>query len=236
MRPGAELGAGAPIRYRGQLVGRIDSVQLASEAGDRLAQASLFREGHFLAREGSQFWISQARIRLSGIENPANLLHGNPVEVLPGRGVPTRVFIALRDAPPYQPQTGLTLELHAQQLGSLAIGSPVLFREVPVGEISGYELNSKGDGVKIYAHIAPRHATLVRRSSHFYNYSGIHASAGLFSGLELDLASLETLAGGGVAFTTEDLNAPTVEELASFTLHSRPLPFESDLHREEKQP
>lgn len=217
--PGAELSAGAPIRYRGQPVGRVDSVRLVSEAGDRLVQATLFREGHFLAREGSQFWISQPRIRLSGIENPANLLYGNHLEVLPGSGAPADTFIALRDAPPYQPQPGLTLELHAKRLGSIAIGSPVLYLEVPVGEITGYELNLKGDGVKVYAHIDARHATLVRRSSRFYNHSGVHARAGLFSGLQLDLASLETLVGGGVSFTTEDLHAPTVTERAVFQLY-----------------
>lgn len=219
--PGAELAPGAPIRYRGQQVGRVDSVRIASEAGDRLVQASLFREGHFLAREGSRFWISEARIRLSGIENPANLLHGNHVEVLPGDGPTTDLFVALRSAPPYRPQPGLTVELHAEQLGSIAIGSPVLYREVPVGEITGYELNVRGDGVRVYAHIEPRHATLVRRSSRFYNHSGVRAQAGLFSGLDVDLASLETLVGGGVAFTTDDLSAAAVEERAVFRLHAR---------------
>lgn len=233
---GPELTAGAPIRYRGQQVGRIDQVRLAGEAGDRLAQASLFREGAFLAREGSQFWISEARIRLTGIDNAANLIYGNPVEVLPGQGAPTHHFIALRSAPPYQPQAGLTLELHAQRLGAIDIGSPVLYREVPVGEITGYELNLKGDGVRIYAHIDARHATLVRRSSRFYNHSGVRARAGLFSGIDLNLDSLETLIGGGVAFTTDDLSAPSVKERAVFRLYTRTAEDKPNTAREGEQP
>ncbi|WP_432696609.1 MlaD family protein [Marinobacterium sp. YM272] len=217
--PGIELPDGAAIRYRGQQVGRIDKVRIVSEDGARVASASLFEEGRFLAREGSRFWISEPQIRLSGIENPANIIFGNHVEVLPGDGPSSSDFIALRETPAYQPRAGLTVELHAKRLGSIAIGSPVLYREVPVGEITGYEINLRGDGVKVYAHIKPAHATLVRRSSRFFNDSGVRTRAGLFSGLEVKVSSLETLVGGGIGFSTEDLDAPTVQERTAFTLY-----------------
>ncbi|MBV1789781.1 MCE family protein [Marinobacterium sp. D7] len=220
--PGADLAVGAPIRYRGAQVGRIDTIRIADSSGGRIARASLFREAEFLAREGSRFWISEATIRLSGIENPSNLLFGNHVEVLPGDGAPGDTFIALRRAPAYRPQPGLTVELHANQLGSIAVGSPVLYREVPVGRVTGYEINLRGDGVLVYAHIQPSHATLVRRSSRFFNHSGIKARGGLFSGVDVNVASLETLVGGGVSFITEDLDAPGVKERAVFALHDEP--------------
>ena len=220
--PGTELAVGAPIRYRGTQVGRIDSIAIANQAGGRIAQASLFREAEFLARDGARFWISEATVRLSGIENPSNLLFGNHVEVLPGEGKPSDTFIALRRAPAYRPQPGLTVELHAERLGSIAIGSPVLYREVPVGRVTGYEINLRGDGVLVYAHIQPSHATLVRRSSRFFNHSGVKADGGLFSGVKLNVASLETLVGGGVSFTTDDLDAPGVSERAVFVLHDEP--------------
>ncbi|MBR9883262.1 MAG: MCE family protein [Oceanospirillales bacterium] len=220
--PGADLAAGAPIRYRGAQVGRIDAVRIADEAGDRLVEASLFREAAFIAREGSRFWISEPTIRLSGIENPSNLLFGNHVEVLPGNGASSDTFIALRRAPAYRPQPGLTVELHAEQLGSIAVGSPVLYREVPVGRVTGYEINLRGDGVVIYAHIRPSYSTLVRTSSHFFNHSGVKAHGGLFSGVNLNVASLETLVGGGVSFTTDDLEAPAVQERTVFELHDEP--------------
>lgn len=216
--PGAELPEGAAIYFRGQQVGRIDSVRIVSANGARIAQASLFQEAGFLAREGTQFWISEPHIRLSGIENPTNILFGNHVEALPGNGANAQDFIALREPPAYQPQPGLTVELHASQLGSIGLGSPVLYRQVPVGEVTGYEINLHGDGVKVYAHIRPSHATLVRSSSHFFNESGVKTHAGLFSGLDIKLASLETLVGGGVSFITDDLNAPMAKERAVFKL------------------
>ncbi|GGC05468.1 paraquat-inducible protein B [Marinobacterium zhoushanense] len=220
--PGADLAVGAPIRYRGAQVGRIDSITIADSTGGRIVRASLFREAEFLAREGARFWISEPTIRLSGIENPSNLLFGNHVEVLPGDGPPGDTFIALRRAPAYRPQPGLTVELHAKQLGSIAIGSPVLYREVPVGRVTGYEINLRGDGVLVYAHIQPSHATLVRSSSRFFNHSGIKARGGLFSGVDVNVASLETLVGGGVSFITDNLDAPGVDERAVFVLHDEP--------------
>lgn len=220
--PGAELATGAPIRYQGVQVGRIDGVKIAGDTGAKIAHASLFREAGFLTREGARFWISEATIRLSGIENPSNLLFGNHVEALPGEGPVTDTFIALRRAPAYRPQPGLTVELHSNRLGSVAIGSPVLYREVPVGRVTGYEVNLRGDGVLIYAHIEPSHAALVRRSSRFFNHSGIRARGGLFSGVELNMASLETLVGGGVSFITDDLDAPGVEERTIFILNDTP--------------
>ncbi|WP_027854585.1 MlaD family protein [Marinobacterium litorale] len=222
--PGAELPEGAPIRYRGQPVGRIDRINVAGESGARIARASLFKEARFLAKEGSRFWISEPLIRLSGIENPGNLLFGNHVEALPGQGAPTNVFLALRQPPPYQPGPGITVVLESDRLGSIAPGSPVLFREVPVGKVTGYELNLRGDGVRVYANIDPAHTTLVRASSRFAKHSGVRADAGLFSGVSVDVASLETLVGGGISFTTEDLDAPAADNLSVFRLHDKPLP------------
>lgn len=221
--PGAALVPGAPIRYHGQQVGRIDTIHVSSRDGSREARASLFHEARFLARRGTRFWISQAQVRLSGIENPTNLLFGNSVEVLPGDDPHAPVaaeFVANRAAPAYQPEPGLTVELHASSLGSLAVGSPVLYRKVPVGRITGYELTLNGDAVKIYAHIDPQHATLVRTSSRFYNVTGLKASAGLFSGINVKVDSLETLVGGGVEFTTPEPSAKAAKERQVFSLLS----------------
>ncbi|SEG86023.1 PqiB family protein [Marinobacterium lutimaris] len=230
--PGAELPPGAAINYRGQQVGRIDSIRVVSANGARIAKASLFHEAAFLAREGTRFWINEPQIRLSGILNPTNVLFGNQVEALPGDGTDTRAiahdFIALREPPAYQPQPGLTVELHARELGSIGLGSPVLYRQVPVGEVTGYEINLRGDGVKVYAHIRPSHATLVRSSSRFFNESGVKSHAGLFSGLDIKLASLETLVGGGVSFTTDDLSAPAVKELTVFRLDDEAPPMSQE--------
>lgn len=217
--PGAPVVAGAPIRFRGQEVGRIDRIVISAADGSRLALASLFKEAEFIARRGALFWISEAKIRLSGVSNPENLLFGNHVEVLPGSGESTAEFVALRKAPAYKPGPGLTLELHAAELGSIAIGSPVLYRGVPVGQVSGYELTLAGDSVRVYAQIEQAHATLVRNSSRFYNVTGVHARAGLFSGISVDLASLETMVGGGIEFTTADLQDAAASERQVFTLY-----------------
>ncbi|MFC6671429.1 PqiB family protein [Marinobacterium aestuariivivens] len=197
-----ELQAGAPIRYRGLEVGRIEDVRLHDARGTLDARAVLFREGHFLARKGSWFWITEPEIRLSAIRHPANLLFGNHVEVRPGpeHAEASRHFVAASDAPQDYYGNGINLILDAGQLGALEKGSRLFYRQVPVGEVTGYRLSGDGQSVEVFVHVRSEHAHLVREGSQFWNISGIHADLDLFKGLKFDSPTLESLVGGGIAF------------------------------------
>ncbi|NVK43388.1 MAG: MCE family protein [Oceanospirillaceae bacterium] len=200
--PDQELQAGAAIRYRGVTVGRIEEVRLYDAKGTLDARAVLFREGHFLARKGSWFWITQPEVRLSEVRNPANIIFGNSVEVSPGPedAPPSRYFVAASDAPQDYYGNGLNLVLDSRQLGSLEIGSRVFYRQVPVGEVTGFRLSADGQSVEVFAHIAAEHAHLVRRGSEFWNISGFQADFSLLKGIKIGSTTLETLVGGGIAF------------------------------------
>ncbi len=200
--PDRELQAGAPIRYRGLRVGRIEQVRLYDAQGTIDATAVLFSEGHFLARKGSRFWIEQPEVRLSAISNPADILFGNHVEVSAGQADadPSTYFIAAASAPEGARGYGLNLVLNAEQLGALEKGSRVFYRQVPVGEVTGFSLTADGQAVDIFAHIKAEHAHLVRQGSQFWNISGFSAEFSLTKGLKVDGDSLETFVGGGIAF------------------------------------
>ncbi|MBA6363894.1 MCE family protein, partial [Colwellia sp. BRX8-8] len=62
------------------------------------------------------------------------------------------------------------------------------------------------DTVNIYINIYPRYAPLVSQSSQFWNTSGIRIDAGLFSGINIDSESIETLLAGGIAFATPEVD------------------------------
>ncbi|GGO86842.1 paraquat-inducible protein B [Marinobacterium nitratireducens] len=220
--PDQELEAGAPIRYRGVTVGRIEDVRLYDAKGTLDARAVLFREGHFLARKGSWFWITRPEVRLSEIRHPANLIFGNYVEVSPGpdNAEPSRYFIAASDAPQDYYGNGLNLVLSSRQLGSLEKGSRVFYRQVPVGEVTGFRLSGDGQTVEVFAHIRAEHAHLVRSGSQFWNISGFQADFSLFKGLKLDGATLESLVGGGIAFRSPP-EGGRVANGSHFELHER---------------
>jgi paraquat-inducible protein B len=200
--PDRQLQAGAHIRYRGLNVGRIEQVRLYDAQGTIDATAVLFGEGHFLARKGSRFWIEQPEVRLSAISNPADILYGSHVEVSAGRpdADPSLYFVASASAPEGARGYGLNLVLNADQLGTLEKGSRVFYRQVPVGEVTGFRLTGDGQSVDIFAHIRAEHAHLVRQGSQFWNISGFSAEFSFTGGFKIDGDSLESLVGGGIAF------------------------------------
>jgi paraquat-inducible protein B len=120
-------------------------------------------------------------------------------------GKPKYEFSGLSMPPFARPgRAGLAIELVADQLGSVKEGDKVYYREVAVGRVSGYELSAASDKVIIHADIARQYAHLVREKSVFWNAGGISVHAGLFSGAQINLESLQSLLAGGIAFYTPE--------------------------------
>src|SRR5690606_12032794 len=114
-------------------------------------------------------------------------------------------FDALAEAPAVsRAEQGLPLVLSAPRRGSLKIGVPVTYREVPVGRVTGFGLGPNGDRVLIEILIEPRYAPLVRTGSRFWISSGFGFDFGLIKGARLRTESMETLIEGGIGFATPD--------------------------------
>jgi len=114
---------------------------------------------------------------------------------------------------------GLRIYVEATQLGSLAIGDQVYYREIPVGAVISQELKSDSRHVRVGLNIQKRYATLVRSNSVFWNASGISANLGLH-GLEIHAESLAAILAGGVAFATPNSPGHAVKAGSVFQMHS----------------
>ena len=196
------------IRYKGQIVGKVINVSVINDGKELLTNIDLFRDGHFLARKNSIFWVVEPAIRLSGIDHPAGILTGNYIEVMSGEGPATFAFNGASKAPAFQNKTGLNLNIHAPTLGSLFKGSPVFYRQVPVGSVAGYDLTNNGEHVEIFINIKPEYAHFVRSNSEFRNVSGVKMDISLFGGINFKADSLETMIGGGLNFTSPPDSQP----------------------------
>src|SRR5690606_35274085 len=113
---------------------------------------------------------------------------------------------------------GLHLVLFGDNLGSLEVGSPILYRQMKVGTVQSFQLARDHRKVVIGVHIEPAYADLVNSSTRFWNASGITLSGGL-SGIEVKSESLQTLLAGGIAFETPDLKAPVERKIPRFNLY-----------------
>ncbi len=205
---GKNIQPNSDVRYNGQAIGKVVNVAVVNDGKALRVNIDLFRDGHFLARKNSLFWVVAPTIRLSGIDHPAGILTGNYIEALSGDGPATFSFNGSSKAPAFQNKTGLNLVIHAPSLGSLFKGSPIFYRQVPVGSVTGYDLTNNGQNVEIYINIKPEYALFVRSDSLFRNISGVKMDISLFGGINVKADSLETIIGGGLSFTSPPDSEP----------------------------
>ncbi|WP_372865163.1 MlaD family protein [Spongiibacter sp.] len=200
---GVNLSKGTEIKYEGIKVGEVTAVELDSSMQGVVVSARLAPSAKALARQGSRFWVVKPELGLVGTRNLETLVTGAYISVLPGDGEPQSKFIGLERPPRLRPPaTGLNLVLGADQRGSIKEGVKVFYRDIPVGEVFGFELSADARRTLIHINIEPRYATLVRRNSRFWNSSGIAVNFGLFSGTTIRSKSVESLLEGGIAFAT----------------------------------
>ncbi|WP_444926087.1 MlaD family protein [Microbulbifer sp. TRSA002] len=203
------LRVGAPLRYRGVQVGEITRLRLDRSLGEVWARAKLYHRGEQFAREGTRIWVVSPQIRIDKIAHLDTLITGRYLALEPGLGDPQTKFYALEQAPEEDlaetfTRPGLGIILDAARRGSLVAGSPVYYRQVKVGEVTGFSLGEYADRVYIYVHIEPQYQPLVREHTVFWNASGVDVNFGLKSGLNINTESAQALLQGGIAFATPE--------------------------------
>lgn len=194
------------IVYRGLRVGTVRDVRLSDDLARVLVHAEIRRDADAIAREGSRFWIVRPRVSLGEISGLDTLLGARYIAVEPDvTSTSTRLdFTGLHAAPAVEVAShgALTITLKAERRGSIVPGSPVLYRDMTVGQIRALSLAPDATGVLIIAEIEERYAPLVRENSRFWDSSGIGFDFGIFSGLTIQADSIESIIMGGVAFAT----------------------------------
>ncbi|BFM20041.1 PqiB family protein [Gilvimarinus japonicus] len=217
---GQDLSAGADIRYLGVKVGVIERIELNHPEPGVTAHVSLKPGMEAFATKGSVFWRVKPDISLKGISNLGTLVFGQYLAVEPGAGAAQYDFVG-RESPPeqYLSENGLTVTLEAPSLASIKAGRSVFYREIPVGTVTGFELDESARHVNIYLHIDPRYAPLVKTNSVFWNATGINFDFGWLSGATLKTGSVQSVLAGGIAFATPNAPGEDIDDGAIFTLH-----------------
>lgn len=202
----AGIEPGSEIIHRGLSVGVVRDVRLTEDMTGVLATAELAPHASAIAGEGSAFWIVRPEISLERVAGLETLLGPQYIAVRPAPpGAPRASRFDGLDAPPAiaPPADGsIRVTLRAPRLGGLAPGSPVLYRDMPVGAVRSADLAPDATGVIITADIEPRYAPLVRDNSRFWRAGGVGVDFGLFSGLTVRADSLSSVIHAAIAFAT----------------------------------
>lgn len=205
------------VKYQGLTVGKVKDIGIDEDLkGVNVKVMMDYRAKPFLNKE-TLFWLVTPKASITGVEGLDALFSGNYIAIQPGKGNAATFFEAERQPPPMQIGTeGVMIELTADKLGSLDVGSPVFFRQIPVGSVVSYRLDGNAR-VIISAFIQEQYARLVKKNSHFWNVSGVKVDASL-AGIKVNTESLASILAGGVSFSSDD-KAPAAQNGDSFALY-----------------
>ncbi|MDF3827466.1 MULTISPECIES: PqiB family protein [unclassified Pseudocitrobacter] len=197
-----KLAAGMPIRYLGIDIGQVQTLELNAGRNEVQARAVLYPEYvNTFARRGSRFSVVTPQISAAGVEHLDTILQPY-INVEMGQGSPRREF-ELQEATIADSRylDGLSLVVEAPEAGSLGIGTPVLFRGIEVGTVTGLTLGSLSDRVMVELRISQRYQHLVRNNSVFWLASGYSLDFGLTGGV-VKTGTFNQFIRGGIAFAT----------------------------------
>lgn len=211
------------IMYQGIQIGSIRKIRFSKDMRDIIAEGRVNKEAGHLFRETTRLWLVKPEISLSGVRHLDTVLSGSYIDLIPGTGALQTDFTLLPESPGAELFAGLNIVLETPRLGSLNKNSPVYYRQVQVGKVTGFELSPTAQQVWVRVNILPGYMNLIREGTKFWLASGIRASWGLFSGFDMSSESMEALLAGGIAFATPGGNE--MGEAASsndhFTLHEQ---------------
>ena len=208
------------VRYKEVVVGRVEAVSLRGDRKRVIVTVRFDRAASGFAVEDTLFWVVRPHIGAGAISGLGTLLSGAYIGTDAGASAVRRdSFVGLEAAPfVLRGEPGAIFALHADDLGSLEVGSPLLYRRTRVGRVVGYALDPVRDNLSIRVFVEAPYQNLVTPQTRFWNASGLDLRLNA-SGLTLNTQTLASVLAGGIAFETPP-GAPKVAPAAAGTSYA----------------
>lgn len=211
------------VRYKNVDIGTVKNIAIAKDRSHVIVTADIAKSADNLIVADTRFWVVRPRISFNSISGLGTLLSGAFIGVDAGNSTESKKNFTGLDTPPQvtSDAPGRLFRLHADNIGSLYIGAPVYFRRVPVGEVTGYQLDADGRGVSLDIFITAPNDKLVTANSRFWHASGIDVSL-QGTDIKLNTESLISIVVGGISFqpAPDAQPAPPAATNAVFTLYA----------------
>ncbi len=210
------------IRYKDVDIGMVKEVALSPDRSRVLVTAQFLKRAEPLLVADTRFWVVRPRFAGGQLTGIGTLLSGAHIGVDVGKSSDSaREFVGEEVAPIVTAGLpGRQYSIHAPDLGSIDIGSPVFYRRLKVGEVEAYSLDKDGRGVSLKAFISAPYDKYVTPTTRFWNASGIDVTLDS-AGLRVQTQSAMAILLGGVAFETlpGEANLGQAPADSTFTLH-----------------
>jgi paraquat-inducible protein B len=197
------------IRYKEVDIGEVREIEVSKDRKDVIVTAEIRRNAKDYMMQDTKFWVVRPRVSAAGITGLGTLVSGEYIAVDVGKSsTPSDRFVGLETPPVITSDLpGREFILHADDLGSLSIGSGVYYRHISVGQVVGYTMDPGGTGVTIKIFIDAPYDSYVNSATRFWQASGFDMSI-TSNGVRLRTESLTSILEGGVSFQSIP-NTPT---------------------------
>ncbi|AFJ01832.1 Paraquat-inducible protein B [Methylophaga frappieri] len=212
------------IKTRNVEIGQVESVTLSKDLSQAVIYARLTPEAASMLVSDSRFWVVKPRIGREGISGLNTVLSGAYIRLQPGQSDVAQQAFEILDQPPVDidGNGGLRLNLTSQLANSLRVGDPVLYQGYLVGRVEQAQFDRDTLQMHHRLFIESPYDELVTQNTRFWSAKGFSFNL-TSAGVELDVASLEALISGGVAFgllDNTDSPAPPAQPEQTFVLYA----------------
>ena len=216
------------IRYKDVDIGDVTDIHVSKDRKKVVVTARIHRDAREYLVEDTRFWVVRPRFTGGSISGLGTLVSGAYIAVDVGRsGAERRNFDGL-EVPPIVTADlpGREFVLHAEDIGSLSVGSTVFYRHISVGQVVAYSLDPGGASVTIKVFVYKPYDGYVTANTRFWQASGFDMTVNS-EGVSLRTESLASILEGGVAFQalpgTTAAPAPADTPFTLFTDQERAL-------------
>lgn len=197
------------VIYKGIEVGYVQSISMNEGHNSSVtAHILLNPQAELILKKDTIFWMEETEISMDGIKNISSLLTGPHITFIPGNGEFCNQFTIAPQAPPHKPnRKGRTYILESDTAISTYEGSPVLYKNIEVGEIIDIRLNKTSGNIETEIFIYEENLELIRTNSVFWNQGGVTFDANLQEGFQLKAGPIADIIRGGISFITPSITS-----------------------------
>lgn len=207
-RTGEGLEAGkTKVKYKEVDIGEVRTISLSKDRSQVLVKVQLSKNAESFTTMDTHYWVVRPHLGASGISGLGTLLSGAYIAADAGiSDETTKEFTGLEVQPTVtRDASGKQFMLHADDLGSVDVGSPIFYRRIKVGQVSAYDLDSDGKGVSLRIFINTPYDKFVGVNTRFWHASGVDIQVNA-SGFKVNTQSFASVVLGGLAFQSADGN------------------------------
>jgi paraquat-inducible protein B len=189
------------IRYKDVDIGDVTDIHVSKDRKKVVVTARIHRDASDYLVDDTRFWVVRPRVAGGSVTGLGTLVSGAFISVDVGHSAVKRRNFDGLEVPPIVTSDlpGREFILHAEDIGSLSVGSTVFYRHIDVGQVVAYALDPGGASVTIKVFIYKPYDSYVTPSTRFWQASGIDMSIDA-DGVKLRTESLTSILEGGVAF------------------------------------